>query len=160
MHEVDNDNIFLMKESGMLSERWVKNMKSISTEKRLQLIRLIRDEHARNMGQLRRREEILYDIPISRRGRIPYEGTVYTGEDGERAPEGEEYVRPPSTFKMRVLISVLIGVSLFYLEIQEQQFYGISTQTVRESILEEDELHRLALEIEYLLDAESLKRNP
>ncbi|MFI3201824.1 MAG: hypothetical protein R3Y54_09950 [Eubacteriales bacterium] len=135
-------------------------MGRMSTEKRLQLIRLIRDDHAKNMGQLRKREEIVYDIPASRRGRSSYEEKE-VGLQSADIPAGEEYVRPPSTFKLRVIISILIGVGVYYLEVQEQHIYGITAETVTESIRKEDEIHKLALELEHLLvDVESLKRNP
>ena len=95
----------------------------ISSEKKLQLVRKIREEHQMNRDTVRGREAFLY-------GRnVPYESFQDAGMDGMQ--DGE---LPVSTFRLRTAAALLLFAFFYTAFSQNKTIFGLDTQQVYESV--------------------------
>lgn len=127
----------------------MERVRTVSTEKKLQLVKLLRSEDAHNRMKMRSREELLY-------GRSSYgsaaEDMVYRMENA-----GEEDLPAFSSLKFRFLIAfaLLIGFAAWdngYFPVP-----GLKTEQVYEALSGENSLTNLFAfieEIPYTLESE------
>lgn len=99
------------------------NTHKIPTERKLQLVRTIREENKSNRLNLRTREHILYGRPVDM--------TLY-GAQEETVEE-----TPISTFKLRIVLAVCIFAAYFALDMAGGTVFGKSAGEVYR-MLEED----------------------
>ncbi len=99
-------------------------MKShVSIDKKLQLVRKIREEHQMNQNTLRGREAFLYGK------NIPYESFQDTGLDGMQDMEA-----PVSTFRLRIVAALLL-FGVFYSSFsQDKTVLGVSAAEIYEAV--------------------------
>lgn len=121
-------------------------MGNISTDQKLQLVQQIRAENQENRIKMRNRERILYgmehqtktyeeDLPLYSRG--CYEGRhattgkeLYAMEERNNDNGGASF----SSFKLRLVFSVLLFAAFLILDSGNGRIAGISTTTMREEI--------------------------
>ena len=96
---------------------------SVSSEKKLQLIRRIRQEHQMNRNTIRGREAFLYGKSNS------YE------PDYDMEPENiQDSQLPVSTFRLRMAAALLLFALFYMVSSREKTFFGIDTQQVYEAV--------------------------
>lgn len=95
----------------------------VSSEKKLQLIRRIREEHEMNQNTIRGREAFLYGK------NVPYESfrEQETGKNGEDTG----YI---STFRLRMAAALLLFAAFSSLAIKDKTFFGIDREQVYEAV--------------------------
>ncbi|MCI9430228.1 MAG: hypothetical protein HFI94_08835 [Lachnospiraceae bacterium] len=96
---------------------------SVSSEKKLQLIRRIRQEHQMNQNTIRGREAFLY-------GKNNLYESFSDAESGEM-PESE---LPISTFRLRMAAALLLFGLFYMVSSRDKSFFGIDTQQVYEAV--------------------------
>ena len=100
-----------------------------NTQRRLELMRLIREENHNNQMRIRTREEILYGKSDS-----------YGGFDDYGYPlSAAEYSRPDesvhmSSFGLRLVIAVLLFGIFYFCRGQDISIAGISTQQIEAAV--------------------------
>ena len=99
---------------------------SISTERKLQLIHRIRQEHQNNQSMIRGREAILYGKSLSY-GALPEDGAEYF-------PEGEA---PVSTFRFRVVIALFLFLVFYVIASRNETILGLRTDQIQEAVAED-----------------------
>ncbi len=95
----------------------------ISVDKKLQLIRRIRQEHQANRNTIRGREAFLY-------GRNTSYESFHEPED-EIAPELE---MPVSTFRLRAAAALLLFAFLYFASSRNETVFGIAPSRIREAV--------------------------
>ncbi len=91
-------------------------MKNVSSEQKLELIQQIRSRYNEDRYDLRDRERILYGRESVR----PWE------EDGAD-PEQE---RPQSTFRLRVLLAVLLFAAVVMIDSNKTSLWGLTAEKI------------------------------
>ena len=113
-------------------------MGKVSTNQKLQLIRSIREESQDNRMRMRHRERILYGIEHKAGDELPVyrkeyyeggEGELYATEAGVPA-NGNSF----SSFKLRMVLSVVLFCAFLAADASEGKRAGVSTEYVREEI--------------------------
>lgn len=95
----------------------------ISSDKKLQLVRKIREEHQMNRNTIRGREAFLYGK------NIPYEAFQEAGPDN--IPETE---LPVSTFRFRMAAALLLFAAFCTLASKDRTVFGIDASQVYEAV--------------------------
>ena len=95
-------------------------MKDVTTERKLQLIRQIRSRYSEDRQDLSNRERILY-------GRE----SVRSWEENEYDPEQE---MPQSSFRLRVLLAVLLFAAVVTIDTNGTSLWGITAEKVYQII--------------------------
>ncbi len=91
-------------------------MQLMSVEKKLELAKSIREDHARNRGLLKRREGFVYDeVPST------------TVEDATLKEKR-------GTFGIRLCLGILLGIWFFYMKEVNGNFYGITVEEIHAMI--------------------------
>ena len=105
----------------------------ISAEQKLQLVHFIREDNKKNRIQLNRREQILY----GKNAPEPYvessEGIVNTNEFDSYKEKGI------SGFRVRFMISVILFLSFFYFDKNNEKIGNIDTKQI-ENYIEDSSL--------------------
>ncbi len=98
-------------------------MRDVTTEQRLRLIQQVRSRYNENQYDLSNRERILY-------------GKSFSGEiaDSERQENPEAYPRPFSSFKLRLLIAVLLGAAVISMDRNQIKIAGITSAQIYQAI--------------------------
>ena len=113
----------------------------VSAEQKLQLIHFLREDNKKNRIQLHRREQILYgrDFPDSLLS--DSENEVYdTKEFSSYKGKGI------SGFRVRFMISVILFLSFFYLDRNNEKIGNLDTNQI-ESYMEDDSLQCLVTNV-------------
>lgn len=95
----------------------------ISTDKKLQLIRKIRQEHQMNRNTIRGRESFLYGKSM------PYES--FPDMDMETVPDME---LPVSTFRFRIAAALLLFGFFYLVSSRGETVFGIQPAKVHEAV--------------------------
>lgn len=93
-------------------------MKDVTTERKLQLIQQIRSRYSEDRYDMNNRERILYGRESAR----PWE---------QNDPEQE---LPPSSFRLRVLLAVLLFAAVVAIDTNGTSFLGITAEKVYQII--------------------------
>lgn len=91
-------------------------MRNITTEQKLKLMQQVRSRYSKNQNDMSRREMILYgksSVPI-------VEG------DGETLPEGTAV----SSFKLRLLLSLLLFAAVVFMDVKNIKIGGITPEKI------------------------------
>lgn len=122
-------------------------MGKISTDQKLQLVRMIRAENQDNRMKMRSRERMLYgtesgyreteEFPLYTRGY--YEGykgkkELYALEDGAESLPGGPRGPSFSSFKLRLFLSVFLFAGFLILDAGGGSVAGITTKQLQEEI--------------------------
>ena len=100
---------------------------SVSTQKKLQLVHQIREEHRMNQNVVRGREELLY-------GRKYYEPL----REPEQIMELQDGTMPISTFRLRLAISLLLFGLLFIMQQKEGTLFGMTSSQICSAVEKDD----------------------
>lgn len=101
-------------------------MKDVTTERKLQLIRQIRSRYKEDRYDMGNRERILY-------GRE----SVRPWEENEDASEWEQM--PQSSFRLRILLAVLLFAAVVAIDTNGTSLWGITSEKVYQIISEDYE---------------------
>lgn len=101
-------------------------MRDVTTERRLQLIQQIRSRYKEDRYDMSNRERILYGRESVR----PWE------EDGDD-PEWEQ--TPQSSFRLRILLAVLLFAAVVAIDTNGTSLWGITAEKVYQIISEDYE---------------------
>jgi len=116
-----------------------KNMETI--ERRLELIKMMRHEEKENINRIQRREHILYP-----NRKISYSDSVVLGaydtkppyvfKDRYQAKDDIDSVSRDKNwgFYLRLIISITLFLTLFYMDISEVSYFGITFDMVQNMI--------------------------
>lgn len=104
----------------------------MQTRKRLELMRLIREENHSNQQRIRSREEILYGKSSSYLNPLYPDGTLTAAEDGEAYGAGDNM--PASSFSLRFLVAVLLFGVYFYSKTQDVSVAGVDAAQIEEAV--------------------------
>lgn len=102
-----------------------KQSPKIDTEKKLELIRSLRQTQENNLAALNKREAILYGKPISYRNTSQYDNVQITGKDTDQtANEDLLYGKNQIlTFKVRAFLSICLVIGyVFFTSMTENQY--------------------------------------
>lgn len=105
-------------------------MRDVSTEQRLRLIQQVRSRYHENQYDLSNRERILYGKSFS--GEIP--GNMPPEEPGADS-------RPFSSFKLRLMIAVLLGITVISMDRNQIKIAGITSEQIYQAISADFEEH-------------------
>ena len=108
----------------------------VSTEQKLQLVNLLREDNKKNRIQLHRREQIIYGTSI---------GDAYEKDEDEyvTTKEVSSYKgKGISGFRIRFMISVILFLSFFYLDRSNEKIGKLDTNQI-EIYMEDDSLQCL-----------------
>ena len=113
----------------------------VSTEQKLQLVHFLREDNKKNRMQLHRREQILYgkNVPDS-----PYEDI--DGDSFETKEFSSYKGKGISGFRIRFMISVILFLSFFYLDRNEEKIGEIDAKRIH-SYIEDDSLQSLVTNV-------------
>lgn len=100
-------------------------MKDVTTERKLQLIKQIRSRYSEDRQDLSNRERILYGRESVR----PW----------EEYPDDPEQEMPQSSFRLRVLLAVLLFAAVVTIDTNETSLWGITAEKVYQIISEDYE---------------------
>ena len=103
----------------------------VSAEQKLQLVHFLREDHKKNRIQLHRREQILYgkNVPDSL-----YEDT----DEVFNAKEFDSYKgKGISGFRVRFMIAVILFLSFFYLDRNDEKIGNIDSNRIHTYINDE-----------------------
>lgn len=109
----------------------------ISAEQKLQLVHFLREDNKKNRIQLHRREQILYGKKVP--------DSFYEETDNEvfETKEFDSYKgKGISGFRVRFMISVILFLSFFYLDRNEEKIGNFDTKQL-EIYMEDDSLQLL-----------------
>ncbi len=109
----------------------------VSAEQKLQLVHYLREDNKKNRLQLHRREQILYgrDVP----------DTIYADSEDEvydTKEIGSYKGKDISGFRVRFMIAVILFLSFFYLDRNNEKIGKIDTSQI-EIYMEDDSLQCL-----------------
>ena len=100
-------------------------MEHTSVEQKLELIKTLRNEHDQNMDKIKRREEILYP-----------EHNYYSSyrlkeieTDTDTQP-----LKSSTFFKLRILISIILFLLFFFMDINQYHIYSITSDSIVKGI--------------------------
>ncbi len=96
-------------------------MEHTSVEQKLELIKTLRNEHNQNMDKIKRREEILYP-------EHNYYSSYYS-KDTETDTDTKP-VKSSAFFKFRVLISIILFLLFFFMDINQYHIYSITSDEI------------------------------
>lgn len=96
-------------------------MSGISTETRLQLVRQIREENRQNYAALHNREALLYGYTVPYSYEHEAEGILTETATG-------------STFKIRLLLALILFACYFFLDTGRQEIAGVDTTKIQSAI--------------------------
>ncbi len=115
----------------------------MQTRKRLELMRLIREENRSNQQRIRTREEILYGRSSSYLNALYQDGVLTAAEEGDGyrtsalpvhpGQEGETNL-PASSFSLRFLVAALLFGVYFYSKTQDVSVGGIDAVQIEEAV--------------------------
>ena len=123
-----------------------------NVERRLELIKIMRDEHKDNLGRIQRRERILYPnrklsysdmmdnrsrADYSKLGRYDYNSDVYASTD-------QVNNKPNYGFYIRLGISIGLFLLFFYMDRNNVSYFGISCDMVQNMISDTFDLKSFA----------------
>lgn len=97
-------------------------MKNVSSEQKLQLIQQIRSRYNEDRYDMRERERILY-------GRE----SVRPWEEDDMDPEREQQ-RPQSTFRLRILLAVLLFAAVVMMDSNKTSLGGLTAEKIYQII--------------------------
>lgn len=113
--------------------------KKVTTEKRVELARYIREENMGNRFKLRQRENILY----GREAPSLYDKTSFSEAGGAYDPLGETREMPhdvTGSFKYRMILAVLLFVGFLLCDTNQSRILSFDTNQIYEMI-RSDSLH-------------------
>lgn len=99
-------------------------MRDMTTEQRLRLIQQVRSRYHENQYDLSNREQILYGKSFAK---IP-DGTAEP-----ETPEGEAKT-PLSSFKLRLVIALLLGAAVISMDRKDIKIAGITSEQIYQAI--------------------------
>lgn len=117
-------------------------MGNVSTEQKLQLIQMIRAENQDNRMKMRSREKMLYgtetkyepdELPLYAKGYVAVNTKnkeLYAAENAAIA----EHVSSFSSFKLRLLLAVILFTAFLVLDAGNGTIAGITTRQLQEEI--------------------------
>ena len=118
-----------------------KFLMMVSAEQKVQLVHFLREDNKKNRIQLHRREQILYGKNVPE---LNYEETV---DDGYDTKDLSSYKgKGISGFRIRFMISVILFLSFFYLDRNDEKIGNIDTSQI-ESYMEDDSLQCLVTNV-------------
>lgn len=98
-------------------------MSDVTTEQKLQLVQQIRSKHSENQYDMYNREQILYG-----RGAQSFRGQEY--------PEAPKI---PSSFRLRLLLAILLFSAVIAMDVNEVKIAGVNMKKIAEIISEDYE---------------------
>lgn len=98
-------------------------MRDVTTEQKLRLIQQVRSRYHENQYDLSNRERILYGKSFSR------EITDSLQPDGP-----DDGSRPLSSFKIRLLIAILLGAAVISMDRNDIKIAGITSEQIYQAI--------------------------
>lgn len=98
-------------------------MRDVTTEQRLRLIQQVRSRYHENQYDLSSRERILYGKSFTREApdRMEQEGVGDTE-------------KPPSSFRLRLVIAVLLGAAIISMDRNHIKIAGITSEQIYQAI--------------------------
>ena len=112
----------------------------VTAEQKLQLVHFLKEEHKKNREQLHRREQILYGKKVPE----PLYDDVM---EGFNTKEFDSYKRKDiSGFRVRFMISVILFLSFFYLDRNNEKIGNVDSSQI-EKYIENDSLQCLVLNV-------------
>lgn len=96
----------------------------VSTEQKLHLVNLLREDNKKNRMQLHRREQIIYGTSIGDTYEKDEEDYLGTKEISSYKGKGI------SGFRIRFMISVILFLSFFYMDRSQEKIAGIGTEQI------------------------------
>lgn len=113
----------------------------VSTEQKLQLVHFLREDNKKNCMQLHKREQILYGKNVS--------DSLYENSDEEiltTKEMGSYKGKGISGFRIRFIISVILFLSFFYIDRNNENIGNISANQIQ-SYIEDDSLECLIVNV-------------
>lgn len=101
-------------------------MHTASTEKKLELLKRIREESQVNQNTVKYRESILYGKDYK---------PIPVNEELENTKSEKDNRQLHSTFKVRFVCAILLMASFIMLDYTGQDVFGISAQTIADEIV-------------------------
>ena len=98
-------------------------MRDVTTEQRLRLIQQVRSRYHENQYDLSNRERILYGKSFPRES---FDSTEQDGADAD--------LKPFSTFKIRLVIAVLLGAAVISMDRNNIKIAGITSEQIYQAI--------------------------
>lgn len=98
-------------------------MRDVTTEQRLRLVQQVRSRYQENQYDLSNRERILY-------------GKSFVREAPENLPQENPDIdpKPISSFKLRLIIAVLLGAAVIFMDRNDIKIAGITSEQVYQAI--------------------------
>jgi len=98
-------------------------MRDVTTEQRLRLIQQVRSRYHENQYDLSNRERILY-------------GRSFSGENSDPLQQegSDDGSRPFSSFKIRLVIAVLLGAAVISMDRNDIKIAGITSEQIYQAI--------------------------
>lgn len=98
-------------------------MRDVTTEQRLRLVQQVRSRYQENQYDLSNRERILY-------------GKSFVREAPENPPQENPDIdpKPISSFKLRLIIAVLLGAAVIFMDRNDIKIAGITSEQVYQAI--------------------------
>lgn len=113
----------------------------VSAEQKLQLIHFLREDNRKNRIQLHKREQILYGKNVPDDYILEHEENIYnTREISSNKGKGI------SGFRVRFMIAVILFLSFFYLDRNEEKIGEIDAKRIH-SYIEDDSLQSLVTNV-------------
>ncbi|MCM1543336.1 MAG: hypothetical protein NC121_19045 [Blautia sp.] len=100
-------------------------MRDVTTEQRLRLVQQVRSRYHENQYDLSNRERILYGKSFARES-----SDNMTREDPDPDPDP----RPLSTFKIRLVIALLLGAAVISMDRNHTKIAGITSEQIYQAI--------------------------
>ena len=97
-------------------------MSDVTTEQKLRLIQQVRSRYNQNQFDLSNRERIIYGKSISK---MPYD---------ERETNASDAKPTPSTFKIRFMIALLLGITVISMDRNDIKIAGITSDQIYQAI--------------------------
>lgn len=118
-------------------------MSQISTEKKLELVRMIRSKDDQNKELLRNRETLLYGRPLS------FNSYPAISPEGKKQTESSEFTI--SGFKIRFVVAATIVGIVFFLEFMNMENYKEPLNTLYTEIAKDGNLFDFVEDLTYTL---------
>lgn len=99
-------------------------MSDVTVDRKLELVRQVKEQYAKNQNDLSRREQILYGTSFRK--------TADTGNPG--MDPSEDTGTGAGTFRIRLLLAVLLLGAVVYMERSGQEFAGITSADIYQAI--------------------------
>lgn len=111
----------------------------VPLEKKMQLAQYIREENQGNRMKIRQRERILYGTdtqpPLFDKGRLPTAVSPYDSNPAQPQQEETVPVFPPSTFRYRMILAVLLFVGFLLCDTGDGRIGTYTTNEVHDMIM-------------------------